>query len=87
MYGNALQSYEAYLLLFKFGFNSLKLDNLYGETDVKNKTAMKYSRMFGFQYDKPIHDGELNRRVCWGRVYRKDFPQYAVKIEKMIYRK
>lgn len=86
MYGNALQSYEAYLLLFKFGFGELDLCELYGDTDVNNKTAMKFSKMFGFQYETPVYDEELDREVCWGRVYRADFAEYANEIERMIYR-
>lgn len=86
MYGNALQSYEAYLLLSKFGFEQIKLEELYGDIDIKNKSAMKFSKMFGFQYGSPVYDPDLDRDVCWGRVFKEDFYSYVQKIEKLIYR-
>lgn len=86
MYGNALQSYEAYLLLFRFGFDILGLKELFGDTDINNISAIKFSKAYGFQYNEPIYDAEMNRNVCWGTLSLNDFLRHASEIEKMIYR-
>ncbi len=87
MEGNAMQSFEAYLLLFRFGFDVLRLEELYGDTDIENKAAYRFSQNFGFQYDAPVHDDEMNREVCYGRVYAGNFEAYGAKLDRMLYGK
>lgn len=86
MYGNAFQSYEAYMLLIDFGFSTLKLNEQHGETDVKNVSAMNFSKMFGFKYGEPVFDPEMDRKKCDCTLSPEDFSVAKELIQRMIYR-
>lgn len=86
MYGNAIQSYEAYMLLIDFGFNTLGLIEQHGETDIENTSAMKFSKMFGFKYGEPVFDPEMKRQKSDCTLSLDDFSEAKKKICRLIYR-
>lgn len=86
MYGNAFQSYEAYMLLIDFGFNELNLVEQHGETDITNTSAMRFSQMFGFKYGSSTFDPELNRHKADCTLNRQDFEIAKEHLQKLIYR-
>lgn len=85
-YGNSVQSFEGMLLAIRFAFDYLVLDELWGDVDARNTTALEFNKMFGFRFDKLVYDSELNRQVHHGTLYESDFENYAKKIERFIYR-
>lgn len=85
-YGNSVQSFEGMLLAIRFAFNYLVLDELWGDVDVRNISALEFNKMFGFQFDDLVYDSELNRQVLYGILYKSDFKNYERKIERFIYR-
>ena len=86
MYGNAFQSYEAYMLLIDFGFKELGLIEQHGETDIENVSAMKFSKMFGFKYGEPTYDPKMDRQKCDCTLSPDDFEVAKMRLMKMIYR-
>ena len=86
IYGNALENIEAYLLAIKYGFDSLGIDEYWGDTDINNTSAIKYTKLFGFTYDPPVYDEELSREVCYCNLNKESFKKAEQKISKMIYR-
>ena len=85
-YGNSVQSFEGMLLAIRFAFDYLVLDELWGDVDARNTTALEFNKMFGFRFDDLVYDNELNRQVHRGTLYKSDFENYAKKIERFIYR-
>ncbi len=84
--GNALQNYETYLLVLRFGFNTLKLDEIWGDTDVENRSALRFSEQFGFILEEPKYDPEMDRYISMGHMDGKRFSDYDKKICRLIYR-
>ena len=85
-YGNSVQSFEGMLLAIRFAFDYLVLDELWGDVDARNTTALEFNKMFGFRFDGLVYDNELNRQVNRGTLYKSDFENYSKKIERFIYR-
>lgn len=85
-FGNAIQSFEMYMLTIRFAFDTLRLKNLWGDTDIENTTAIRYTKMFGFEYDPPYFDSETNRTVLICRLDEPHFKPAEKKIKQMIYR-
>ena len=54
MYGNAFESFEAYILLIEFGFNVLHLKRWWGDIAENNVSATKFDKMFGWKFPKKI---------------------------------
>lgn len=86
MYGNAFESYEAYILLNDFGFFELGLDEMYGETDIENKSAMRFTEMYGYTFGDVTYDPKLDRYIRICTATGNDFLEAKKKLEKMIYR-
>ncbi len=86
MYGNAIESIEAYLLTIKFGFDVLLLDELWGDTDVNNTSAIKYTKLFGFEYGEPFYDPDMDRNAMLCTLDRGMFEPAEKKVRRMIYR-
>lgn len=86
MYGNAFQSYEAYMLLINFGFNTLGLTEQHGETDIENTSAMRFSKMFGFKYGDPVFDPKMQRQKSDCTLSPEDFSKAKERICRLIYR-
>lgn len=84
MYGNAIQSFEAYMILFLFCFETLELNEVWGDTDINNKSAIRFSKRFGFEYESPVYDKELDRDVCYCTVGKDAFYKELPKIKKII---
>lgn len=85
-YGNAIQSFEGQLLATRFAFEYLGLEELWCDVDEKNMPSYKFCKEFGFQFDDPIYDQELDRYVRYGTLYKKDYMKYIKKIGCFIYR-
>ena len=85
-FGNAIQGFEMYLLTIRFAFDKLKLKKLWGDTDIENVSAIRFTKMFGFEYDPPFKDSESNRTILICRLDEKHFEMAEKKIKQMIYR-
>lgn len=85
-YGNAFQSFEGHLLAVRFAFDYLGLDELWADVDVRNKSSFEFCKRFGFQFEAPVYDSELDRQVQYGSLYKSDFEAYAQKVQRFIYR-
>lgn len=86
MYGNAFESYEAYMLLIRTAFSDMNLKEIYGETDIKNKSAERFTEAFGFIYGDTVYDPELNRYIRPCTLNNENFEKAERRLEKMIYR-
>ena len=83
-YGSALETFEAYYLLINFCFEELHLSRIWGDTDINNKSAYNFTKLFGFSYDLPLKDEELERMVCICNLNKTMFENSGVR--KLIYR-
>ena len=86
-FGNALESFEIYYLAIVFAFETLQLDNLWGDTDIENKSAISFSKFFGFEYGEKKWDNDLKRYVCYCDLTRTSFEENKKNIERMMYRR
>lgn len=86
MYGNAFQSFEMNYLVFEFAFDYLGLNEIYGDVDEKNVSAKKFDSMFGFRFEAPIQDTDLDRMVQWCAVSRDDYKECLPSILRLLYK-
>lgn len=86
MIGNPYQTFEAVLLAMKFAYDELELEELFGDVSVGNSASLSLSEAVGIHFVEPVYMEERNAYVQYGSAYREEFPQYAEKIEKLIYR-
>lgn len=86
-YGNAIQSFEGQLLAIRFAFEYLRLEELWGDVDEQNIASYKFCSEFGFQFDPPVYEKELDRHIRYGTLYKKGYAKYVAKIERFIYRR
>lgn len=86
-YGNAFQSFEGHLLVIRFAFEYLGLSELWCTVYKDNQASYKFSRAFGFQFQDPVYDEELDHWVRYGVLKKADYQSYIKEIEHMIYRK
>lgn len=86
MIGNPFQTFEAMLLSMIFAYEILGLDELYGDVHVDNTASMNISEAFGFHFENPVYDKELDRWVRYGISYKSEFSDYRKSIEELIYR-
>lgn len=86
MIGNPYQTFEAVLLSMKFAYDELKLEELFGDVSVGNSASLNLSEAVGIHFNEPVYAKERNAYVQYGSAYREEFPRYAEKIEKLIYR-
>ncbi|HBG65028.1 MAG TPA: hypothetical protein DDW78_00955 [Treponema sp.] len=83
-YGSALETFEAYYLLINFCFENLNLLQLWGDTDINNKSAYNFTKQFGFSYTSPVKDADLGRMVCICNLDKEMFNNSNIR--KLIYR-
>ncbi len=86
MFGNAFQSFEMNYLVFEFAFDYLGLNEIYGDVDEKNVSAKKFDTMFGFRFEDPVQDTDLDRMVQWCTVSRNDYRECLPGILGLLYR-
>lgn len=86
MYGNAFQSFEMNYLVFEFAFDYLGLNEIFGDVDEKNISAKKFDAMFGFKFEDPIKDTDLDRMVQWCTVSKNDYKECLPNIFKLLYK-
>ena len=86
MVGNPFQSFEATLLAMQFAYNTLELEELYGDVHVDNKASLNISEAVGIHFKDPVFDKELDRWVKYGTSYKTEFPRYESEIKNLIYR-
>lgn len=86
MIGNPYQTFEAVLLAMRFAYDELGLEELFGDVDADNRASLNLSEAVGIHFAEPVYVEELNSYLKYGRAYREEFPRYAEKIEKLIYR-
>ena len=85
-FGNAIQGFEMYILTIRFAFDNLGLEELWGDTDIENTTAIRYTEMFGFEYAPPYYDKESDRTILICKLNKEQFYPAEEKIKRMIYR-
>lgn len=83
--GNAFQSIEAQMLIFKFAFEDLGMDTVLGYVFADNERAIRFNKQFGAILDEPeFHD---NGHMMIKATYTKDAVEKATeRIRKMMYR-
>lgn len=83
--GNAFQSMEAQLLIFKFAFDYLGMDTVLGYIFADNERAIRFNKQFGCIMDEPeIHD---NGHMMVKATYTKEAVDKASeRIIRMMYR-
>lgn len=86
MFGNVLQSFEINLMTFKFAFEYLGLNRIWGDVDEKNIKAVRFDETFGFRFEDAVPDTDLDRMVRFCSMTKDDFHKKRPDIEKMIYR-
>lgn len=84
--GNALQNFETYLLVIRFGFEYLKLNDIWGICDTNNTSAMRFSGTFGFIRCEPKYDPDQDIYYTIGHLDYTHFKESEKKVCKMIYR-
>lgn len=83
--GNAFQSTEAQMLIFKFAFENLGMDTVLGYIFADNERAIRFNKQFGCVLDEPeMHDnGHMMVKVT----YTKEAVEKATeRIKKVMYR-
>ncbi len=86
MIGNPFQTFEAVLLSMKFAYDTLGLEELYGDVHVDNTPSLNISEAVGMHFKEPIYEEELDRWVRYGTAYKNEFAKYKEEIEALIYR-
>lgn len=83
--GNAFENIEAELLAFKFAFNNLNLDMLWGFIYAENYRAIRFAEQFGGILEDPQPDksGRLIREVTFKK---KNFEDATKRLSVMLYR-
>ena len=83
--GNAFQSTEAQLLIFKFAFEYLNVDTVVGYIFADNERAIRFNKQFGCELEEPVmHD---NGHYMVKATYTKGAVEKAsAKITRMMYR-
>jgi RimJ/RimL family protein N-acetyltransferase len=83
--GNAFQSTEAQMLIFKFAFENLGMDTVLGYIFADNERAIRFNKQFGCILSEPeLHD---NGHMMVKAIYTKDEVEKATeRIKKMMYR-
>lgn len=85
-YGNAFQSIESYALLIRFCFDKLNLIEVYGDTDIANRSAMEFIKIYGAVFDEPYFDKERNGMITISTINEDQFNNAMIKLKKMLYR-
>lgn len=85
MKGNPLQSIEAQLLVFDFGFNYLDLDKVLSFVYAENKTALRFTSQFGaIQSESPE---EIKGKLEYRFTNTKElFKKSSDRLKRFIYR-
>ena len=86
MTGVALESIEAEFLLQKFGYDTLGLHELYSYIFPENKSALRFSGLFGAMNQKLV-EHKPGQFMLESRTTKEDFEPYRKKLYKMLYRK
>ena len=86
MYGNAIESMEVNILVFRFAFEFLKLSCIEGDVDSRNMSAIRLDKEFGFVFQEAIYDNELNRMAHYCSLSKEDFYAKLEKINRLVYR-
>lgn len=82
--GNALQSIEAQMLSFEFGFVHLNLDIIYSYIYADNVRALRFNQQFGGEIEPPLlHVGKLE---CKTTNRKEIFFICQEKFKKLLYR-
>lgn len=83
--GNAFQSTEAQLLIFKFAFEYLGMDTVLGYIFADNDRAIRFNKQFGCIMDEP----EMHNNGHWmvkATYTREAVEKASEKIKKILYR-
>lgn len=83
--GDALQNTEATLLLFKFSFEILKLNEITGFVYADNKRAIRFNQKFGCVLNDPEPD-ENGKMICKTNIQKDNFYLAEKRLEKLLYR-
>lgn len=83
--GNAFQSTEAQMLIFKFAFEILGMETVVGYIFADNERAIRFNKQFGCVLEEPeIHD---NGHMMVKATYTREAVEKATeRIKKMMYR-
>lgn len=83
--GNAFQSIEAQMLVFKFAFETLGMDTVLGYIFADNDRAIRFNKQFGCVLDEPTLQD--NGYMMVKATYTREAVEKATqKIKKMMYR-
>ena len=85
MRGNALQSVEAQLLSFYFGFNDLGLKEIVSYIYAENARALRFTQQFGGLLHEPF-ENENGQMECKATNSKEDFDTCEKKLSALIYR-
>ncbi len=82
--GNALENAEACLLLFRFGFNHLQLEQITGYVYANNKRATRFNSLFGCITGEPEQheNGQMIRRTL---ITRDSFAMAEEHLMRILY--
>lgn len=86
MYGNALESIESNILVYRFIFEYINLEKIEGEVDSRNRSAIRLDQEFGFVFQEARYDEELDRMAHDCSLTKDAFYERLNKINKMVYR-
>lgn len=88
MFGNALQSYEVNIMVFRFAFEYLNLKLINGDVDVRNEKAIRFDKQFGFDFESPVPSPDLDgRMVRYCTLTKESFYGNLNAIYHKVYRK
>lgn len=85
MRGNSLQSIEAQLLSFHFGFNELGLREIVSYIYAENARALRFTQQFGGVLHEPF-ENENGQMECKATNSKEDFDNCEKKLSALIYR-
>ena len=83
-YGNVFESFELYYLSLTFCFDTLKLKEIWGDTDPENLSAINFTKKFGVIYEEPVKDTDMDRMVCYFNLNKETVEKSGIR--KLIYR-
>ena len=85
-FGNALQSFEMNILIFRFAFEYLNLRKINGDVTNENGQAIKLDVLFGFTFEEAVKDTDFDRMVRYCQLKKESFYNNLDKLYKMVYR-